>query len=649
MKEPLTSPSPVFRRKDASIPLDPGVVSALLNLLPDPAMVVQKNQALVYAANSAFFRLTSYSQSELSGRGLDSFLPGFDLKTFASGDKCHLDLVKRNDEQVPVQLQMSGLDRYGIWVILSMIPVSELRGDTEQVHEEIFQALFAILQMDNLSEPGRVFSEITAVVQHLCQTDLISLYQAESAVPSLTKVSSCEEEPMFPDQLPSTDLIQPDDVLLWKPGRRVYTEIHRVARMHDLSCVASIPLGQNGAWFGLLVVGDRQRVYEDRLVQVLRLIGVAASSLLQEIYLTQTLQQKVDDGKRLQLIRDTIVDNNRTGILVLHPDGTIDEMNPAAEWLLGYSQSEVHNQPVENVVIGTGRLAMAIASALKGIPTPNLGQVSLHRRSGQAFPAHVQVVPVMDGESVEAIILYLEDISEHEEIRARTQQLEQRAVLGEFTAMFAHEVRNPINNLSMGLQILATRLDENDPSQEIIKRMEDDCGRLNHLMEEVLAFSRPYEPHTESVDLVLLMKRLVDRWRPRMMRKNIELFMKADEELPPITGDLRALEQVFTNLISNAIEAMRDGGGTLAVVVQLNTTISSHPHIEVRVSDTGPGIPEEVRAHIFEPFVTTKSTGTGLGLAITKRIVTAHRGTIELNSYPGGTVFHVYLPIAEGE
>ena len=62
MKEPLTSPSPVFRRKDASIPLDPGVVSALLNLLPDPAMVVQKNQALVYAANSAFFRLTSYSQ-----------------------------------------------------------------------------------------------------------------------------------------------------------------------------------------------------------------------------------------------------------------------------------------------------------------------------------------------------------------------------------------------------------------------------------------------------------------------------------------------------------------------------------------------------------------------------------------------------------
>jgi len=94
---------------------------------------------------------------------------------------------------------------------------------------------------------------------------------------------------------------------------------------------------------------------------------------------------------------------------------------------------------------------------------------------------------------------------------------------------------------------------------------------------------------------------------------------------------------------------MRDGGGTLVVVVQLNTTISSHPHIEVRVSDTGPGIPEEVRAHIFEPFVTTKSTGTGLGLAITKRIVTAHRGTIELNSYPGGTVFHVYLPIAEGE
>jgi len=110
------------------------------------------------------------------------------------------------------------------------------------------------------------------------------------------------------------------------------------------------------------------------------------------------------------------------------------------------------------------------------------------------------------------------------------------------------------------------------------------------------------------------------------------------------------LEQVFTNLISNAVEAMTpQQGGTIAVQLEVDEDVPNRKQVEIKISDSGPGIPDEIRGRIFEPFLTTKSTGTGLGLAICKRIITAHRGNIIVNSFPGGTVFHVYLPVYQGE
>ncbi|NLC29424.1 MAG: histidine kinase, partial [Chloroflexi bacterium] len=110
--------------------------------------------------------------------------------------------------------------------------------------------------------------------------------------------------------------------------------------------------------------------------------------------------------------------------------------------------------------------------------------------------------------------------------------------------------------------------------------------------------------------------------------------------------DPRAIEHVFVNLISNAIQAMEDTGGSLNVKIKQASAAIIPPQCEIIIADSGPGIPEDLVEHIFEPFLTTKSSGTGLGLAITKRIVTAHEGNIYVESVPGGSVFHVLLPRA---
>jgi PAS domain S-box-containing protein len=338
------------------------------------------------------------------------------------------------------------------------------------------------------------------------------------------------------------------------------------------------------------------------------------------------------------------------GIIILKPDLKIWIINPSAEILLGYQSHEVADETIDNILVGPDSFFPLLESAKNDFGIHRLGIVHIHNRNGDSIPVDARIVPVIQNNTLLAIIIYLRDVSENEEIKTRAQQLEHRAVLGEFTAVFAHEVRNPINNISMGLQILSRSFTEEPKSKDMVDRMILDCDRLTHQMEAVLAFSKPFDAKFESVDISILLQRILDRWKPRMARVGVQEFFQKSEELPLISADPRLLEQVFTNLIGNAIEAMSDLKGTLAVHIDISRTISNYPQIEVKIIDSGPGIPEEVRGHIFEPFVTTKKAGTGLGLAISKRIITVHRGNITVESYPGGgTVFAVYLPIKQGE
>jgi signal transduction histidine kinase len=153
----------------------------------------------------------------------------------------------------------------------------------------------------------------------------------------------------------------------------------------------------------------------------------------------------------------------------------------------------------------------------------------------------------------------------------------------------------------------------------------------------------------EAVDMGILLNRLLDRQRPRMARSRVEPKIQVESGTPPVRGNQRALEQVFTNLVTNAIQAMSDGGGTVALRIQAVPGTASRRFVRVEVADNGPGIPKELQERLFQPFFTTKSDGTGLGLAITKRIITAHKGSIQVNSFPGGTMFQVFLPAMEAE
>jgi signal transduction histidine kinase len=187
---------------------------------------------------------------------------------------------------------------------------------------------------------------------------------------------------------------------------------------------------------------------------------------------------------------------------------------------------------------------------------------------------------------------------------------------------------------------------EQDPLHVQIKTIQEDVDRLEHRMKAVDSFSRNLDPRPEPLDLGEFCRGQLDRWRPRMSRKNIKDHIQIASNTPLVLGDRRALDQVLTNLITNAIHAMEDQeSGVLAIRVR--PSLEDPKFVDLHLSDSGPGIPDEVRKRIFEPFFTTKGKqGSGLGLAISKRIIMAHDGKIECESFPGGTLFKIQLPVA---
>lgn len=627
--------------------------NVLLNLMDDAMMLVDLSRGVILSANSSLLKLTAFTLAEILNTPLLDLLPDITRVDITSGEELSTVLNRRSRDAIQVVASPYSLDTSNQWFIFTIIPLlaHQQSRQARERQEEIFAGLQEIAFSGSQPDLKSSLDLLMRAGGRLLGTNILCIYQAESDFPQFHKVASLEtpECDLLPDILPSTNLIRLPVPSLWLPGKKVDSDLHRTARIANLSFLVTAPVGHESAWLGLLAAGDTVVPPPERLIPLMEILSAHITAALEHHILSANLHKSIERNANVLHFHDVVTENAREGIILLRPDLTIFEMNPAAELMLGYASQEVVGLGIESILIGTDSLEAGLKTALQGIATPNLGNINIHRRSGQTFPAHIQTIPVESDEVLLGIAVLLTDISENEQIRVRTQQLEQRAVLGEVTAIFAHEVRNPVNNISTGLQLLGIKLPEGDPNHELIGRLQHDCSRLLHLMESVLSFSRPMEYHMEPTDISVILNRLLDRWAPRLARVNISPFFQSDPACPQILGDPRALEQVFTNLVSNAVQAMSATGGTLAIKVGNSDSMTALEYVEISVSDTGPGIPDEIRDHIFEPFVTTNPQGTGLGLAITKRIVTAHRGNIAVTSFPGGTVFTVCLPAIHGE
>lgn len=231
---------------------------------------------------------------------------------------------------------------------------------------------------------------------------------------------------------------------------------------------------------------------------------------------------------------------------------------------------------------------------------------------------------------------------ETQELKARLRQKEEEikraerlASLGETAAALAHEIRNPLGALKLFLSLLSRDLKTNQ-HRELIANMEQSIDALEHVVGNILHFAKDAKAAKAPVNLVSLVHEEAERFR--QVSKAEAVITVTHGGSPFLLGNEHGLRQVVRNLITNALEATRGRGAVKLAVV------GEDPAVRLTVTDNGPGIDDQVRQRLFDPFVTTKNEGTGLGLAIVRKIVEEHGGTVAVNSLECGAEFCVTLP-----
>lgn len=239
------------------------------------------------------------------------------------------------------------------------------------------------------------------------------------------------------------------------------------------------------------------------------------------------------------------------------------------------------------------------------------------------------------------------------ELEAKQEQLVQSrkiAAIGTFTAGIAHELNNPINNISLTAETFLEEFEKSmtPEGRELILDMLNQAERAAEIIKNLLDFSRSERPAMAPLDPAEVIQKTIRLVRNQTFLSGIKVNTAIEKGLPKIMGNTRNLEQIFLNLFLNAIQAMPQGG-------EIDLKAGLEPdgrQIRIDVKDTGTGIKPEQLEHIFEPFYTTKSVGrgTGLGLSVTYALVKKHNGHIEVQSELNvGTTFSIYLPVAPSD
>ena len=310
---------------------------------------------------------------------------------------------------------------------------------------------------------------------------------------------------------------------------------------------------------------------------------------------------------------DKVFDTINRGLVVLDAHGDVTRSNKAARELLGAD----------------------LAATLADLRLP-LGQAS-RRDLAVSYPEkrvlELQTFPFEHG-----TIVFLRDATAE---RRRTEEElaagATRAVC-DLAAGVAHEIGNPLNAIAMSLQLL-----KRDPADvETIDVCMNQVKRLNGIVRDFLTALRPLRPDLRPGSLADPLKNCLAALAPQFEERRIQVTLDIPAALPNVALDPAQMEQVFFNILKNALEAMADGG-------TIDIALEADDHdVSASFRDSGSGMDAEQLAHLFEPYRTTKAHGTGLGLMVSKRIVTAHGGTIAATSRPGeGTAFTVILPRLE--
>jgi two-component system sensor histidine kinase PilS (NtrC family) len=356
--------------------------------------------------------------------------------------------------------------------------------------------------------------------------------------------------------------------------------------------------------------------------------------------------------RQVQLEADDVLRNLRTGVLTVDADGRLLYANPASEEILGFRAKEWLGRSVmpEFARLAPEFWAAVTSTARRGVRLMRV-EATVHRPD-HSFPIGVTTTtldgPVGARPRVSAIFTDISDSKRMEELHLRAERLE---AVAELSSSLAHEIKNPLASIRSSVEQLGRSSRANPDEKFLANLIVRESDRLSRLLSEFLDFSRVRVTECRPMDLHVVAEAAI-----RLVRQHPDCAAGVKISLEgtptPMEGDEDLLHRVVSNLVLNAVQA---AGARAAVVVRTGRAAANElpgaagidNPVALRVSDNGPGIPNELQSRLFEPFATGRVGGTGLGLAIVQRAVEAHRGIVLVDTQAGrGTTFTVYFPAA---
>lgn len=401
--------------------------------------------------------------------------------------------------------------------------------------------------------------------------------------------------------------------------------------------VTVIPLRHRGRALGFLVLDKVYRSAPDFQRDYHFL------SALQTIFGEEIANASyISDLRQLSRFNQKVLDNIRSGVVTTDLEGNIRYSNSWASDMCPRLRS-VSRTTIAFDDLFHGSLQPGLFRRFRDAPgDSDVVEVDCHGGRALPFPARLRLAKMHDDHlNGTVVIAIFDDLSEHKRMEEAIRRNDRLRSLGQLSAGVAHEIRNPLAGIATTAEVLASKLRGDEEKTKYVNVMLDEVSRLDGIVRNLLAFARPPKPQLapclvgEIVERVRVL--LADQARARSVAVEVEAGGAAR-----CLADASQLTQVLLNLALNAVQAC--GAGDRVSIGARREADAGREWVSIEVSDTGAGVPSEVRESLFEPFVTTKTQGTGLGLAITRQIVEDHRGTIACTFLDRGTTFTVRLP-----
>jgi PAS domain S-box-containing protein len=384
-------------------------------------------------------------------------------------------------------------------------------------------------------------------------------------------------------------------------------------------------------------------------LEILKTISGYIAVAIENSSLYGQQKQQTEELALLKEFNESIVESVNVGLLAVDEDGRITRCNSTFEEMMGFAREQTVGRLVEEVFDKSFALNLDnILGKSRWHLTEIRNAYKLHAfdSGGRSLILNVAVAPLRSiGNEQMGAIIVLENVSSRVKLEETLQQSEKLSSIGLLAAGVAHEVNTPLTGVSSYTQMLLSMIPETDPKHALLQKMQRQTDRASNIVGNLLNFSRTGSSEDfAEIDINKLLNDTLQLLEPQLRKSNIEIIKEYTDDPPAILGSGGKLQQVFTNLILNARDAMYSGG-----TITLRTLSSDSNGVIVEVCDTGDGISAENLPKIFDPFFTTKGVGngTGLGLAVTYGIVQEHSGTIEAQSVEGkGATFRLSFPTA---